>query len=878
MPTYLEIAVNVPQVTGVFHYHLPAEMETKVSPGHLVEVPFGKQVVQGVVLDTVSQPAVPDTKAVVRLLDPQCVLTKNQILLAREMAKATLAPLAACTGLMLPPGLGQQADTLYTSSRQPSADSHPRDTTKNQYLDRQQTAEARQFTRLEKRILEMLEERGPLRGRQIEHTLSHINWKPALQRLERWGYVSAEPVLPSPTVRPKQVRTVQLACPPAEAKARMAELGRHASPALARRQAALRFLMEQTAAVDAAWVYAESGAKLDDLHKLADMGLVKFGESETWRDPLAQTFFTPSQPPVLTTDQARALADINQGIQTALAGGKTVPYLLHGVTGSGKTEIYLRAVAETLQADRQAICLVPEIALTPQTIQRFLSRFPGQVGLIHSRLSEGERYDTWRRARAAEIKVVVGPRSALFSPFPSLGLIVVDEFHDDSYYQSETPPYYHARNVAILYAALSGAVCVLGSATPDIASRYQAEAGHWHYIRLPNRILAHRQAIQAQVDRLGLSSQFRTDGATAETADLPPVRIVDMRQELKAGNRSIFSRSLQTALKDILNQKQQAILFLNRRGAATFVFCRDCGYALKCPRCDIPLTYHLSRATTPIQASISHADHAASANPDLQCHYCDYRRKLPKTCPQCNSQRIRHYGTGTESVESEIQALFPQARVLRWDYETTRHKGAHDLILSNFANHHADILVGTQMIAKGLDLPLVTLVGMVLADVGLSLPDYRATERTFHLLTQVAGRAGRSLLGGQVILQTFQPDHYVIQAASHHDYQSFYDQELSYRKQMGYPPYSHFVRLEYRQADSAKAEEQAQKLATRLKAKIEALDRQQTELIGPSPCFFSRLGGTYRWQLILRGPAPASLLRDLPLGDWRIEVDPVSLL
>jgi primosomal protein N' (replication factor Y) len=454
--------------------------------------------------------------------------------------------------------------------------------------------------------------------------------------------------------------------------------------------------------------------------------------------------------------------------------------------------------------------------------------------------------------------VVIGPRSALFAPLPNIGLIVVDECHDDSYYQDD-PPFYHGREAAIAYARLAGAVCLMGSATPDITSAYQAAQGQWRYLRLPARILAHRESVQRQVERLGGPLRYRPLESQAETMELPPVQVVDMRLELQRGQRSIFSQALQDALARVLERKQQAILFLNRRGTATYVFCRDCGHVLKCPRCDMPLTYH-----SPQEA--------------LTCHYCGYQRKMPGACPACKSPRIRQYGTGTERVETEVQALFPSVRTLRWDYESTRKKGAHEVILGHFTAGRADVLIGTQMLAKGLDLPLVTLVGVILADVGLGLPDYRAAERTFQVLTQVAGRAGRSPLGGEVVLQTFQPEHYAIRAAATHSYRDFYRQELEYRRQLGYPPFNHLARLEYRHTRLDEAEAAAKKLAGQLRQWIRDESRSATEVIGPVPCFFSRLSGLYRWQIVLRGPDPASLLRSRNLSDWRVEVDPPSLL
>jgi primosomal protein N' (replication factor Y) len=846
MPSFVEIAVNVPQVQGVFHYHLPESLQDIIKVGHLVEVPFAHQQVQGIVIRFLHTPAVAETRPVSRLIDPDTILTLQQIELAEEISRSTLSTYAACIELMIPPGLGQQADTQYRLTEQTQA------------LDTQS------LTDLQKRLLELLQKRSPLRARQIDRTLPRVNWRASARSLITRGLIESQSVLPDPRVQPKFVRTVQLAVSPKEAEKQMERLGRSGSDAIRRRQAIMRYLMREPEPVNVSWVYAESSGKISDLHYLAERDLVILSETEAIRDPLAEIEFIASEPPQLTSAQETVWREIHAGIQASSEGKATNPYLLHGVTGSGKTEIYLRAVENTLELGKQAIVLVPEIALTPQTVRRFISRFPGCVGLMHSGLSQGERYDTWRRARQGKINIVVGPRSALFTPFPNLGLIVIDEAHDDSYYQSEIPPHYHAVEVAIRYAHLTGAVCLLGSATPDIVTRYHAERGDLHYLNLPARILAHQAAIQAQIKRLqlrpgGQPSRYHHLEAQVEAADLPEVEIVDMRDELKAGNRSIFSRPLQKNLADVLSMGEQAILFLNRRGTATYVFCRDCGYSVKCPRCNLPLTYHTPKSI-------------------LICHHCGYERKMPDICPQCGSKHIRQYGTGTERVENEIQGIFPQARTLRWDYDTTRTKGSHDIILSHFANQRADILIGTQMIAKGLDLPLVTLVGVILADVGLNLPDLRAAERTFQVLTQVAGRAGRSPLGGRVILQTFQPEHYVIQAAARHDYQSFYTTELDYRRRLGYPPFSHLVRLEYRHVNAAKVEETANLLADEIREWIIQEGRRATELIGPVPCFYTRLGGLYRWHIILRGPDPVSLLEGKNLDDWRIEVEPPSLL
>jgi primosomal protein N' (replication factor Y) len=821
---YLRIAVNIPSVTGVFDYSLPPEMEGTVGVGQLVSVPFGRQTAQGVVLELIGQPSVAETKPILNVLDPLPVLTSPQLELAKQMAASSLNPLAAMIDLMLPAGLGQQADVLYTLS-------NPQHAVKNQQSNATQS-----------RLLGILKEKGSLRGRQIDRHFNKVDWRKAAQTLVRSGVLTSQSILPPPTVRPKYVRKAQLAVPPELAEIALAGLGKTAA-SLARRQSALRLLMCDPEAIEVAWVYAESGCNLADLQELAERGLIALQETEIWRDPLGkiedaeQEKENSAAPLTLTPDQQRAWDTIQAALQSYSQQPK--PFLLHGVTGSGKTEIYLRAAAEVIRGGRQAVILVPEIAITPQMVRRFLRRFPGQVGLVHSRLSPGERYDTWRRARLGLLKVIIGPRSALFTPLPAVGLIVADECHDGSYYQSE-PPIYHAVEAAKIYARLCGAVCILGSATPTIQQRYQSEIGESVRLELPKRI------------------QFVN--STSGDPGLPPVSIVDMREELKSGRGGIFSQALVDGLEDVLKKGQQAILFLNRRGTATYVFCRDCGTVAKCPQCDTPLTYHTDGLS------------------DLRCHRCGYSRKMPVVCPHCQSKQIRAYGLGSEKVEAEAGALFPSARVLRWDWETTRQKDAHEIILGHFAAHRADILVGTQMLAKGLDLPLVTLVGIVLADVGLNLPDPFGAERTFNLLTQVAGRSGRSSLGGRVVLQTFQPEHYAIQAASRHDYAGFYSRELDERRQLGYPPFSRLVRLEYRAFDPAKAESEARALAARLSKEIVEDGRVQTDLIGPVPCFFAKVAGWYRWQVVLRGPDPASLLRGKSLNNWRVEVDPVSLL
>lgn len=817
--TFARVAVNLPAISGEFDYALPPGMA--LGPGQLVSVPFGAQTVQGVVFDLMEVPSVPNPKPILNILDPQPVLTGPQLAFARQLAESTLNPLSAVIGLFLPTGLSQQADVLYTLQHLPA------------------TAEGK----TEKRLLELFSQRTSLRGRQIDRHFGPVEWRKTAEALVRRGILTKQAVLPPPSVRPKYVRMAQLAVPPETAEAALPSLGKTAET-LQRRGAALRFLIREPDAVAVTWLYAESGCNLADLQELEERGLIRLFESEIWRDPLGKLrnreLGIGNRNVVLTGEQEAALEQILQSLSHPIKKSQNQSFLLHGITGSGKTELYLRAAAEAIRRGREVMVLVPEIALTPQTVRRFLDRFPGQVGLVHSRLSEGERYDTWRRARAGLLKLVIGPRSALFTPLPNVGLIVVDECHDNSYYQSE-PPFYSAARAAEMYGKLCGAVTVLGSATPPVETRYRSQGGEIRLLELKERAA-----------NLGVMNSLE--------GGLPPVSIVDMREELKAGNRGIFSRELAESIAEVLDRGEQAILYLNRRGTATYVFCRDCGHVLKCPHCETPLTWH-----------------ADSSN--LQCHRCGYSRKMPAACPACSGRNIRAYGLGSEKVETDVAEMFPQARVLRWDWETTREKDAHEIILTHFANHQADILVGTQMLAKGLDLPLVTLVGIVLADVGLNLPDPFAGERAFQLLTQVAGRAGRSARGGKVIMQTFMPEHPVIQAAARHDYAGFYRLEIENRRLLRYPPFARLIRLEYRHNDPAKAESEARALAQRLKSLIETEARIQTDVIGPAPCFFARLNDIHRWQVILRSPEPLSLLRNLPgLNGWRVEVDPQSLL
>jgi len=818
-----------------FTYSIPERLADQVALGQLVWVPFGARRLQGIVVAFSDVSPVEQTKDVDEIGDPRPFLSAAHIELARWIAHTYLCALNDAIQLMLPAGVEQQTETLLLL-----APNVPREN-----LNLKQAA-----------LVDLVARKGELKLGALPR-----EFRASVDALARRGVIVKRALLVPPRARPKHIRSVRLVS--AEALAGM----KADQPQMERYAAIVDWLRAEPASVWISAVYAATDCTLADLKKLQAAGVVALEEEEVWRDSLAGRTFDVVEPPKLTPEQESAWSAIAAALVTRHSS--LAPFLLHGVTGSGKTEIYMRALAAIVAQGRQGIVLVPEISLTPQTIRRFGARFE-RIAVIHSRLSLGERYDTWRRCRDGLVDVVIGSRSALFAPLPRLGLIALDEEHEPAYKQ-ESVPHYHAREVAQELARRVGAAVILGSATPDLETYYRATRGEFRLLELPKRIMGHAQVIRNskwQIHKTNFEfpisnsvvHELGPEYADARYLDLPPVEIVDLRAELKAGNRSIFSRALQRELARVLAAREQAILFLNRRGTATFILCRDCGNVFKCKRCDNPMTYH-------------------GAGEQLVCHHCNRRDRVPTKCPNCGSARIRYFGAGTQKIDEEIQTMFPTARTLRWDWDVTRGKESHEAILEKFVQHQADVLVGTQMIAKGLDLPLVTLVGVVSADTSLNLPDFRAGERTFQLLTQVAGRAGRSILGGRVIVQTYNPDHYAIVAASSHDYRAFYEREIAFRREQGYPPFNRLIRLLYANASEKRAQEESARLHHALMERIAQRGLPALDLIGPAPAFFHRVRGEYRYQIIVRGTEPHALLQDLalPLG-WRVDVDPVSVL
>jgi len=581
------------------------------------------------------------------------------------------------------------------------------------------------------------------------------------------------------------------------------------------------------------------------VNSLISKGFLQEHLVEIDRDPLNGKFFKTAKPVKLSKSQKAALEQISELIEDPSI--KTRAVLLHGVTGSGKTEVYLDAVTLCISRGKTALILVPEIALTPQTIERFASRFPGKVAVLHSGLTLGERFDQWRKVKNNEYDVVIGSRSAIFAPLRDLGLIVIDEEHEWTYKQNEGAPRYHARDVAMQLAGLTSATVILGSASPDLESYRRAMRGRYRLVELEQRY------------RPNISSD------QTESRLLAKVRIVDMRSELKSGNTNIFSRELLSDLEHTISSGNQAILFLNRRGSSSYVQCTSCGYVVTCRNCDVSLTFH-------------------SGIKLLICHYCGQKRKNIEYCLECNSEKVGRYGVGTQLVVERLTDLYPDVIIDRWDSDAITNHSNYDDLLDRFRSGKTRIVVGTQLISKGHHLPNVTLVGVVLADIGLGLPDFRASERVFQTLCQVAGRAGRGEEEGKVLIQTFQPEHYAIKTAASQDYRSFFDIESRNRMDNIHPPYSKIIRLLRHDVDNVSGQRESGNLARVLEEQRQIWGLSDTEVLGPTPAFPSRVRGRYQWQIILRGPSPRALLDTISLPGvsdarrpgkrgWIIDVD-----
>jgi primosomal protein N' (replication factor Y) len=840
---WVEVLVDCPgaqqeqqQEQKLYTYRLPTELE--VQPGDILSVPFGTQQIGAIAIRLLDSP--PSELAPNRIKDVEDVISAGYFpasycKLLERVAKYYCTSLMSVIRGALPPGLlsrSQRRIRLNPSAIPNSADTFLNPTARQILgLLQVQPNGDYSFSYLQRQV------RGASRG---------------VQELLKRGWVESYLEAPKPS-RPKLKQAVTLVA------------GMFAVDLTVRQREVLEVLRRRGGDLWLTELLQICNTTSSTIKKLEEKGYVVIQEREILRTATEPTI-AGDRPKALTSAQAYALEVI-----TGLDGFASV--LLHGVTGSGKTEVYLQAIAPILEQGKSALVLVPEIGLTPQLTDRFRARFGNKVNVYHSALSDGERYDTWRQMLAGEPQVVIGTRSAIFAPLSKLGLIVLDEEHDSSFKQDQPAPTYHARTVATWRAQLENCPLVLGSATPSLETwvniREQGNqiVGAGLEDNLSGKQITFQQNPPSSETIQNPKSHYLSLPERIQSRPMPPVEIVDMRQELQQGNRSIFSRSLQSALQQLQEQGQQGILFIHRRGHSTFVSCRSCGYVVECPNCDVSLSYHYTHE---------------GATELLRCHYCNYTRMHPRSCPECSSPYLKFFGSGTQRVAQELAKAFPQLRLIRFDSDTTRTKGAHRTLLTRFANGEADLLVGTQMLTKGLDLAQVTLVGVVSADGLLNLADYRAAERAFQTLTQVAGRAGRGDDPGRVIIQTYSPQHPVIQAVQRHDYESFTQAELEQREALNYPPYGHLILLRLSGLDAAEVEKAAEQLAHKL-----GEAESGYEILGPAPASIMRVARRYRWQILLKFPPDVAVelpdvtqLRTLFPKDisLTIDVDPLNMM
>jgi primosomal protein N' (replication factor Y) len=807
---YVEVALP-PPLARQLTYGVPADLVDVVVTGSVVLVPVQQRLVTGFVVgDAAAGDLAPQRiRDLTQVVDTESPISPEVVRLCAWMADYYLAPMGSALSAALPPGVRLTSNRLVSLARSPAA-----------------IPEGAVDARI---CVELASAGEALKVTTLRKRLGKEGLEAALRRLQRQGLVDLRPDLSSAAVSTKHQQTVHVV-DEAAARASLEELTRRA-PGQAR---CLEELLAHGPVPKRRLV--EEGFSYAVLKGLEGRGLVRSAEEEVLRDPLADLDAGEAPDLTPTADQQRVLERIDAALDAAPGPEASTPILLRGVTGSGKTLVYMVAVERVLAAGGSAIVLTPEIALAWQMVRRFRARFGEQVAVLHSQLSLGERYDTWRRLRRGEQRLVIGARSAVFAPVRDLGLLIVDEEHDGSYFQddleSRQPLVYNGRDLAVVRARFAGVPVVLGSATPSLESWANARSGKYVLAELPNRV---------------------------DDRPLARVEVVDMRREpFQRKERTLFSKSLRLKIHDRLEKGEQVVLLQNRRGFAPVVQCSDCGESVECRRCHVTLTYHRHRGE------------------ELRCHYCDFRLPLPERCPTCHSDGVRLAGVGTQKVEAALEEQFPGIRVLRMDVDTTGWKGAHDDIVERFRRHEADVLLGTQMVAKGLDFPEVTLVGVISADTGLHMPDFRAAERSFQLLTQVAGRSGRGTTAGEVVIQTRQPEEPVLQSAARQDYDAFSEAELADRRAGGFPPYGRLVVLRWRGADEAAVTRVAATGARHL----QRVRQGDVAVLGPAPAPLARLRGNFRWQTLLVGPSASDLRRtaaaalpDLRTAAARHEVD-----
>ena len=759
-----KVIVDVPtmQTNKPFDYVIPPSLEKKLEKGMRVEVPFGSRNIQGFIVDIVDSSSFEgELKEIKRPLDLEPVLNEELLQLGMKISDEVYSFLIHCYQTMLPTMLKASYQKEFILTDEIDDESWMNIFEGNDTLSWEKA--------IEKEVLPLL-----------------LDWK-------KQGIVDIHYIVKS-KAKAKVVKVYQSNLTFEQIEEELETLPKNAT----QQKALLVALMQIEDTLYTSKEFLDQySLSTQTLQTGVKKGWLIQDKKEIYRDPLANKIFPKTLAKNLNRDQLHAFEQVSSSIENE----EHKVFLLKGITGSGKTEVYMQLIGEVLKKGKTALMLVPEIALTPQMVNQFKGRFGEEVAVLHSRLSAGEKYDEWRKIKHKEANVVVGARSSIFAPVENIGIIVVDEEHETTYKQEDNPKY-HAKKVAIERAAYHDCPVVLGSATPSLESRARAQKNVYTLLELKER---------------------------ANQEELPQVEIVDMREEFQQNNHSNFSRVLQEKITDRLQKKEQIVLLLNRRGYSSFIMCRDCGFVLECPNCDISLTFHMDTK-------------------GMKCHYCGHEERVPEACPKCNGRHFRYYGTGTQKIETELKTLFPESKIIRMDVDTTRKKGSHERLLSTFGKGEADILLGTQMIAKGLDFPGITLVGVINADTSLSLPDFRSSEKTFQLLTQVSGRAGRAHLKGEVIVQTFNPDHYAIRYAQNHNYDGFYRQEMALRHQSGYPPYYFTAQITVNDKDEKKAQQKIYEINAKLRNQL----GEETIILGPSKSSIAKMNNRYYFQLLIK--------------------------
>ena len=807
MKEIVEVAVGLP-VFKTFHYRIPEKMRDSLQIGMRVLVPFKGRKVTGFAIDLLDHPpkgVEEKLREVEDLLDEVPLIDSKMLLFHRWIADYYIYPLGEVIKTGLPPGLQLKSELILSLTQ------NGMEYLNQEGLDAIEEKVFREIERLKKVTLKKILKKffGKVSRSQL------FSWK-------KNGLLNIDVGVEGKEVKPKFEKVI------------IYQRGKPTKP-ISKKQVEILKWLEERGEASTSELNKRFKSPSKAIQSLKAQGLIAISDREVIRDLSAQPELKAYPKPELTSDQEAILGEILKGIRSK----RFSPFLIYGVTGSGKTEIYLRAIEEVLNQGREAIVLVPEISLTPQLLSRFKGRFGENLSLLHSKLGRGERYDQWRRIWKGEVKIAVGARSAIFAPFKNVGIIIVDEEHDPSYKQEEKLRY-HARDLAVVRAKQDEATLLLGSATPSLESFHNAERGKFHLLRLPERI---------------------------EGKPLPRVEVVDMKNE-----KGLLSEKVRAALEKNIKDKKQSLLFLNRRGFANFILCPDCGFTYKCPNCSVTLTYHLRDRS-------------------LQCHYCDYRIRAPGDCPQCEGHRLQGVGIGTERLEQEIRSLFPETQVGRMDRDTTSRRRSHQQILKSLESGKTDILVGTQMIVKGHDFPNVTFVGVVSADTSLHFPDFRSSERTFQLLTQVAGRAGRGEVFGEVVIQTYNPDHYSILRAKDHDFIGFYQEEIQFRRALDYPPFSRLINFRLVGNSEKRTDAVSEEMGRIGRSLLKRGYGKGIEILGPSAAPFSKMRGKFRWQMLSKGKSPKLLHQFAQEMAFRLEeetkgkgvnldidVDPVFIL